>query len=591
MSGTGARGARPPRRAVVVLALAAATGCAGLPRSGPVVAGSRVQADPRLGLLQVVPKGPVDGAGPVEVVRGFLLAAAAGAAEKAVAREFLSVPARRTWRPDVSTTVLGEDPAVELTDGPHPDGTASVRVSAPALADVDAGGRYAQRPPGARLERTLHLVREDGCWRVDVPGDGLLLTQLDAARSLRPFPVHFATTAGAAQLVGDVRWFAYDSSTATRVVTELLAGPSAWLAPAVRSGAPAGTGLRTGTVPLSGAVAVVDLTAPALRTTPEQRALLLAQLRAGLTRLPGVEEVAVRVEGAELTREAGPSPLGDPPGAPPVPDPRLVLAGPAGPSRWAAGAVRPVQGLSAPGAAAGVEHPAAAGDGSCWAWLVRGGATLVVQRSAAGGAGPAVSLGAGSVAGAAQGFAPPSIDRHGWVWAVPSAPGAAPAVLPSADPRTAPSAVEPPAGGLGGRVVRARASREGARLLVLAEDGEGVVRVRVHAVVRGADGRPARLGAPSPELVPGAGRVLDASWLGQDRVAVLVRPAGEDPVVLLVQVLGPSRRLAPVPGAESVAAGASEHDLVVGTADGRLLVRSGAGWSPLAPGRHPSYPG
>ncbi|MCI2237888.1 GerMN domain-containing protein, partial [Kineococcus sp. TRM81007] len=341
-------GARLPRRAVVALALAAATGCAGLPRSGPVVAGARVQQDPRLGLLQVVPRGPVDGAGPVDVVRGFLLAAAAGPAGEPVAREFLSAGARRTWRPDVSTTVLQGVPLVEAVEDAGADGTAAVRVSATALADIDAGGRYALRPPGDVLQRTVRLVRRDGVWLVDVPGDGLLVTQVDASRSLRPFPVHFAT-ADAAQLVGDVRWFAYGSSTATRVVTELLAGPSAWLAPAVRSGAPPGTRLRTGTVPVSGGTAVVDLTAPVLRAAPEERGVLLAQLRAGLGRLPGVEEVVVRVDGAELTREAGPSPVLDPPVALPVPDPRLVLAAPGGVSRWGAGAAHPVPGLAAAG--------------------------------------------------------------------------------------------------------------------------------------------------------------------------------------------------------------------------------------------------
>ncbi|WP_432482161.1 LpqB family beta-propeller domain-containing protein [Kineococcus esterisolvens] len=584
MSGPGAGGgARPPRRSVLVLALAAATGCAGLPRSGPVVAGSRVQDDPRLGLLQVVPEGPADGAGPVEAVRGFLLAAAAGPAGEAVAREFLSVAARRTWRPGVSTTVLGETPRVEPAGGPQPDGTTSVLVSAPAVADVDAGGRYVQRPPGGSVQRTLRLVREEGRWCVDVPGDGLLMTLVEASRSLRAFPVHFAT-ADAAQLVGDVRWFPYDSSTATRVVTELLAGPSGWLAPAVFSGAPRGTRLRTGTVPLSGAAAVVDLTAPALRTTPRQRGVLLAQLRAGLTRLPGVEEVVVRVDGADLTREQGPSPAADPPLVLPVPDPRLVLAGPSGISRWGAGAVQPVEGLSAGG-----EHPAAAVDGSCYAWLAQGGRALHVQRP---GTASPVALDAAAVPGGAAVFAPPSVDRHGWVWAAPAASGASPAVLPAADPGAAPALVRQPDAGLGGRPVRVRVSRDGARLLVVTEDVDGGTRVRVHAVVRVPGGRPVRLGAASPELAPGSGPVLDASWLGDDRVVLLVRPAaGRDPVVLLSQVFGPFQQLAPVAGAESVAAGAGDRDVVVGTADGRLLVRSGAGWAPLAPGRHPSYPG
>ncbi|NAZ88624.1 hypothetical protein GTR00_21395, partial [Kineococcus sp. T90] len=291
-------------------------------------------------------------------------------------------------------------------------GGAAVVVSGEVVAEIDAAGRYAQRPAGTALQRTLRLVRVEGEWRVDVPGDGRLLTQVDASRSLRPFPVHFATL-DTAQLVGDVRWFTYDSSTATRVVTELLAGASPWLAPAVLSGAPAGTRLRTGTVPVADGAATVDLTAPALRATPERRAVLLAQLRAGLTRLPGVEDVVVRVGGAELTRGSS-SPAADPPVALPVPDARLVLAGPAGVARWDRTSVQPAPGAA--GAAAGARHPAVAADGSCTAWLAEEGRVLRVQpaREAA-----PVSLDAGGSV-----LAPPSVDRHGWVWLVPSAPQA-----------------------------------------------------------------------------------------------------------------------------------------------------------------------
>ncbi|WP_432572818.1 LpqB family beta-propeller domain-containing protein [Kineococcus sp. SYSU DK005] len=569
----------PPRRAVVALALAAVSGCAGLPRSGPVVAGSRVQDDPRLGLVRVVPQGPVPGAAPEEVVHGFLLAAATGGGEQAVAREFLSPGARRTWRPDASTTLLRAVPRVRAA-GPPAAGTAAVVVSGDVVAEIDAGGRYSQRPAGTALQRTLRLVRVEGEWRVDVPGDGRLLTQVDASRSLRPFPVCFATV-DAAQLVADVRWFAYDSSTATRAVTELLAGPSPWLAPAVLTGAPPGTRLRTGTVPVADGTATVDLTAPALRAAPERRAVLLAQLRAGLTRLPGVEDVVVRVDGAELTRGSSP-PVPDPPLVLPVTDVRLVLVGPSGVARWDRSSVQPVPGAA--GAAAGARHPAVAPDGSCTAWLVDEGRTLRVQ---AGREAEPVAVDAGGAV-----LAPPSIDRHGWVWVVPTTAGAAPAVVRAQDPAGGRSAVEPPAEGLGGRVLRARPSRDGARLLLVRQETGGAVHVQVRGVVRGAAGRPLRLAGASPELVPGAGEVLDASWLGDDRVVVLVRPGpGQDPVPLVSQLSGPAQRLAPVPGAESVACGWNDREVVVGTSAGRLLTRSGATWSPVLDGRDPAYPG
>ncbi|WP_432565062.1 LpqB family beta-propeller domain-containing protein [Kineococcus sp. SYSU DK003] len=559
---------------VVVLA-----GCGGVPRSSEVVSGSRLGNDPRIGLLQVIPDGPVRGAAAVDVVRGFLLAAASFEGDHAVAREFLTAGAAQDWRPDVATTIVAATPDLALVSQDRTE--AVVAVSATATATIDSSGHYVEQPAGTTAARQVRLEREDGQWRLADPGDGVVLSRLDASRTLRSFPVHFVTSGPAPQLVGDVRWFGYDRSTATRIVRALLEGPSPWLAPAVVSGAPAGTRLRVGTVPVAAGTATVDLTDAALDADPAERALLVAQLRASLGGLPGVTDVEVTVDGADLSRDD--SQGADLPRSTRPADARLVVLGPQGLSRWDRSELRPVTGTG-PGLELGgtATHPAAAPGLTAYAVLTDGGRVARVQ--APGGAlEPAVS-GRGPLV-------PPSIDRFGWLWTAPAAAGSAPIVVPASAPATPAAEVDPPADGLGGTLLQARVSHDGTRLLVVVRDDAGVFHVRAHGIVRDADGRPLRLAAGTADLVPGAGEVLDLAWLADDRFVLLLRDATGAGVPVLGQVAGPATRLPAVPGAVSVAGGWTDRDVVVGTADGRLLTRSGADWIVVADGRDPAYPG
>jgi hypothetical protein len=569
---------RPGRASSLVLALLLA-GCGGVPRSSDVVSGQRIEADPRVGLLQVIPDGPAEDAAAVDVVRGFLLAAASSEEDHAVAREFLDAAAAQAWRPDAATTIVSTSPDLSLLR--QTGDTAVVVVTASVQAQIDAGGRYTEQPPGTTFSRSLDLVREEGQWRVADPGDGVVITALDASRTLRPFPVHFATSGPSPQLVGDVRWFGYDSSTATRIVRALLAGPSPWLAPGVDSGAPNGTELRVGTVPVAAGTATVDLSDAALDADPAQRGLLLSQLRASLGGLPGVGDVEVTVDGAELTRPSGTADA-DLPRSSVAADGRLVVLGPEGLSRYDRSGLRPVAGTG-PGLelAGGASHPAVAADGSAFAVLTDSGRVARVQR--AGGELQTAVSGQGELV-------PPAIDRFGWLWTASTTAGSPPLVVPTSAPETPAEPVEAPAEGLGS-LQQVRVSRDGARLLVVSRDAAGGVHVRVHGIVRDAAGRPLRLGAGTADLVPGAGEVLDAAWLVDDDLVVLTRRAGGDPVPVLAEVSGPSTRLPPVPGAVTIAGGWTARDLVVGTADGHLLSRSGAAWITVADGRDPSYPG
>ncbi|PRY12458.1 LpqB family beta-propeller domain-containing protein [Kineococcus rhizosphaerae] len=582
-AGGGSRRRRWAALGLVVLL----AGCGGVPRSGDVVSGSRVVDDPRIGLLQVIPDGPTRGAVPIDVVRGFLLAAASSQDDHAVAREFLTSAAAQTWRADASTTVVAAAPDLALVRQNATE--AVVAVSATTTAVIDAAGHYVEQPPGTTTSRQLRLALQDGQWRVVDPGDGTTITSLDASRTLRPFPVYFVTGGPDPQLVGDVRWFGYDDrSTATRIVRALLEGASPWLAPGVVSGAPRGTQLRVGTVPVASGTATVDLSDAAKEADPEQRRLLLAQLRASLTSLPGVADVTVTVDGAEFSRadaQGAASGAGDAdlPRATLPGDSRLVVLGPQGLSRWDRRQVQPVAGTG-PGleSTGPASRPAAAPDADAYAVLTDEGRVVRVQ--APGGPLQTAVSGRGPLVG-------PSIDRFGWVWTAPTAAGQSPVVVPVAAPETPASTVSAPADGLGGQLVDARVSRDGARLLVVVRDAAGAVHVRVHGIVRDVNGKPLRLGPATADLAPGAGDVLDAAWLVDDQFVLLARDGAGQTFPVLAEVSGGSSRLPPVAGGVSVAGGWTDRDVVVGTADGKLLVRSGADWIAVADGRDPAYPG
>ncbi|MFB9376606.1 LpqB family beta-propeller domain-containing protein [Kineococcus gynurae] len=577
-------GGRASRRSVL-LALAAGGvglgGCGGLPGSGDVVSGARLADDPRIGLLQVIPTGPVRGASPEEIVRGFLLAAGAGQDEHPVARRFLTPRAVDTWRPDAGAVLVLGQPAIAALDASASPADADswvVQVSAEQQAALDADGHYAARAPGTGWSAQVLLRRERDEWRIDEVFDGVLLTEIDASRTLRSFPVWFGAQ-DLSQLVADLRWFSYGSDTATRLVTELLDGATSWFAPAVATGAPPGTRLRLGTVPVTGGTATVELTDEALQASPEQRGLLLSQLRATLSTLPGVSQVAVTVGGTDLTRAS--SDELDIPRSRAATDARLVLLGPSGLSRWDRTAVRAVTGVTLGTAAEGSTHPAVSPQGGPFAVLAGGDTLLRLQRP-----GGPVS----TVLRSSAPLTPPSMDRLGWVWTVQRTSRVTPLVVP-ADAATAAENVALDED-FDGSVLRFAVARDGARAAVVTRTPSGRPGVRAYGVDRDAAGRPRRLTGPSDELLPGAAEVVDLAWLLDDSVVLLARDEpGKDLAPVVVPLGGAPRWLPAAPGAVSVAAGWSERDIVIGTAEGTLLTRSGASWVVAAEGTDPAYPG
>ena len=586
---------------LVVTALA---GCASIPHTGPVVPGRPVGDDPRDGVFLVIPEGPVEGVGPDQIVAGFLHAAAGFADDHRVARSFLSMSRRLTWRPDTSIVVYpgerAQTPILTTLDGKaigHRPVTpemldsatsASVTVRVPVEARIDAAGRYSIAAPGETATAKFGLIRQDGEWRISVLSDGILITATDFAVTFRPFPVYFPDPSGDF-LVPDVHWFPGNREVPTALVRALLDGPSPWLDGAVTTGAPSGTEMAVAAVLVSGDVATVDLTERVRSATTRQRQLLLAQLDATLGQLRTITTVRITAQrlpfdipGSGTSGDGGPPDRMPRVQTDPQVDSRPVVLDAAGRiARLVGRELEPVNGVRGLNVA-GATHPAVAADSSAYAVLGPGRASVLLQL-------PGTAAAATVIRG--TNLTPPSFDPRGWVWSAPQADtGTVVAARQDAPAR------EVAAPWLAGyQVVSLRASRDDARVLIAAHRG-GRAAVFVSGVVRDNTGRPVSLNEPL-KLTPDLVGVADAAWVDQVHVVVLGRrmpaagsgvPGGVRPWI--IHIGGRMTEMSPAPGALTIAAGKGDETLVAGTAAG-TLVRVGARWELVAGARWPAYAG
>lgn len=563
-----------PRRVLgalaLLLALAVALGaCAGLPQSGPVTsADTELPAGSEVSLF--VP-GPSPGAEPEEIVRGFLDAVTAGFGDDfGVAREFLAGPAVEDWRPGESTQIhVSSAPRVERT------ATGAVEVSVDAVATVDERGRYIQAPVDAVFDAEMSLARNAaGEWRiVDLP-NGILLPEASFSLAYDSTYLHFLTPDDQ-YFVLETRWFPRENL-ATAATNALLAGPSEWLEPGVRTAAPSGTRLRVDSVPVgTDGVATVDLTSAVLEAEVSDRALLRAQIEATLATAGDVREV--RLEVGQQAFDTGSSlpelsvyPYSTPSSWLAIADGELMQVS-EGEATTHPGADLLGDELSSPATGYGEDPPSV---------VIDGGDNLVTVPD---------FQSPPSVLVEGRDLLAPSIDRFGWIWTITQEEDQDPQMIAiqATGERvdiTAPWLAE-------GDVLALRISRDGSRAGLIREvAGEAVV--EVVAVQRDAEGRPSQLADP----VAVAQRLEDPSdlaWVGPTTLAVLATSDLEPSRAVHTVPLGaPHLALPVVEGAARITAGRGDTSLLVTTEDGTIFERNGATWRAAHVGlEDPALPG
>lgn len=211
---------------VIATSLAA---CAQLPTSGEVTKAPEVVASSG-SLAQRAPE-PVKGATPLQIVRGFLQACAAGSYDNYVgARKFLTGKASNTWKPEEGIAVLDQDEGLQLKEDLGKE-TQLVLGSSALVMKVDSSGvgRVTEEPIDIKFQ--MQKVGEE--WRIANLPDGAFLTKNEFNNSFTRWPVYFLSLDGHS-LVSDPRWVARSRMT-EQLTKYLLAGPSPSLTGTVES--------------------------------------------------------------------------------------------------------------------------------------------------------------------------------------------------------------------------------------------------------------------------------------------------------------------------------------------------------------------
>ncbi|MPT15116.1 MAG: hypothetical protein E2601_09455 [Microbacterium sp.] len=547
--------------AVVALLLPA---CAGLPTSGDVAVGLELGESPDDVDVLPVASGPIAGAGPEEIVEGFLEAGITTSDNWATAREFLAPSLQRSWRPSAGVSIDAGAEARTLTSNVADDQVedadeAEVQVLLELLASVDDSGAYSGAPGDSSIPFAL-ARDEDGEWRITQAPDGVVIDEARFPNVFEGYSLQWFD-AGWSRLVPDIRWFPRRQSPATTVTQALVAGtPAEWLDPAVQTAFPADVQLAQDAVLITAQVAEVSLTRPAAGLDRTTLARMRTQLQATL-RAAGVNVTQVRfsVDGRAL--DAGVVELAD---STPEPGTLVLKDGVfgriVGDEIASIPAISPqIQSVSQP-----IEAIDVAADDASAALQLDDGHVYLVGKSSR------------DELDARPGLVQPSLDPYGYVWSVPAgAPQAVQAVGPDVVAHKVAGAW-PSASSISDL----RVAADGARVAAVIVVG-GQRWLAVASVVRDGSGVPTDLGEMRPLL-----QLTEAStglaWLGPDRLAVLTDSS--TPRLLVQPVGGPGSAETAPSDAASVAGARTPAGVRILDADGQLFAHAGSAWREVAEG-------
>jgi hypothetical protein len=563
---------------VAAVSMTWVAGCAEIPTAGPVERGDQIQGTDDDPPVRVLPRGPIPGQSPVEVVKGFIDASASFENDHEVARKFLTPRADATWNPETGVTVIDDNPRRTLkADG------GQVTLFAEQTASITSGGAFIPRG-GVPITRSFHLKKEGDSWQISKVPQGLILDRIEVSLSYRAFDIFFMNPENSFLVPDPVYLPVEQSGSATSLVQALLDGPTSWLRPAVETLIPADTELVVESVPVENGIAKVDLSAEFLDAPPATLELAAAQITSTLL------ELSSSVTGVEISVEGSPLQL--------PPEPSVFTADtwdryetdaltPAlGPIFVRDGAVRrlqdgkpvPVQGALGRGGH-DVREPSQSWDGSTVTALNQSASRLLLTH-------PFVSAGVAHVENGRH-LLPATIDGDGRVWSL-DVGGKRPQlrVLDGNHWKTA--ELQAPSGD----IRSFRVSADGTRMaMVLRPDGEGVGsgQLLVGRVVQGAD----RLRVEAFRRIElSLSKVRHASWVDSTTLAVIGTSSGQAVGPLLINI---NRTVTPL-STDALAhfttvVGAPGLPLMADASQHEIWESNGTGWNKLTRGSDPAYPG
>lgn len=275
----------------LVLALLLA-GCVTLPTTGSVQTRPGPDQGEQDEPFDYRPDRPVAGAGPLDVVAGFLLAMQAWPLSTAVATEFLTTEATNTWVPARRTVVYGTESAL-ATGG-------AVSLSLTDTVQLDGRGTWlGSARPGRAMEYPLKVVKERGEWRISNPPNALLVPRSHFDTRYRQYLLYFFDKS-AQVLVPEPVHLPRGEQTANLLVRGLLRGPDQDLLGATRTFLPARTQLDLPVLVSEDGTAELPLSDEVLALTGPPLEHALAQLAWTLRQVTGIETMQITVDGSPL---------------------------------------------------------------------------------------------------------------------------------------------------------------------------------------------------------------------------------------------------------------------------------------------------
>lgn len=552
------------------------SGCAAIPSGGESGA-IDVEERPERVQSEIEPEGPVEGADPNSIVRGFLAAGAGYSDDFGVARSFLTDDFANEWDPQSNVVIMPTGDDFDTVTAEVSSDQQSISMTVPVDASLDGQRVYREERRGSEADRDFSLRQVNGEWRISSAPQGLVLTAASFTTVYDSYPLYFYTP-GFDHLVADPRWFVRSPAAATEVMTELLGGPADHLGGSVISALPDGAQLEPRSVTVSGGIAQVGLDETAQGLDEETNSRILGQVSATLRGLSSTNAIEVTTPAGSLSAPPGDSaPVGVRIDARPV----LIADGTL--ARLDETRVDPIPDM--PELGDDPTDPAVSIDDSTYAYLADGGQEL--HRILPDGGGDGVIL------TDEDGLTGPSFDRYGSIWTASREQGDSgrvSVILESGD------TVDVSVQWLANRAVESlRVSRDGTQLAVLSRNGSGAPRIDVIGINRAPDGTPTGV-VPSAPLRVGAGfdRIVDLSWAGSAQLAVLATDdPSETPQPYLAPVSGPAQSLGDVKGGSSITASSDARSIRVSTEDGELFSFGADNWQKVVDlvVHDPAYPG
>ncbi|MFJ5263477.1 LpqB family beta-propeller domain-containing protein [Streptomyces sp. NPDC088387] len=552
---------------------------------------------------------PREDAAPPDIVQGFLEALTSDDPHYETAKLYLTKAAASEWDPEASTTVLADGPATTADPaGGREDGTDySFTLTGDRIALVDSQQSYA--PAVGDYARQVHLTKDQktGQWRIDGLPPGVVMGQSDFQRNYTSVNKYYFASNAAAEsgtqpaAVADPVYVRRRVDPMTQMVNSLLAGPTTWLDPVVRSSFPSGTELAKGvtslttddqnklTVPLNAKAAQVGLT-----KCNEMAAQLLFTLR---TLTPAVDRVELQASNRQLcvlNEESAETVAAR--GSAERPDYLYFLDGEHRLVRIAGGSKEtsadPVPGPLGTGGRA-LRSVAVSRDESTAAGVGIDGKGLYIGSMVSDDPlGEPVVVSQGKTED--DRLTTPSWDTHGDLWVADRDPGH-PRLLLFQNGEGEPIEVGTP--GLDGRIDSLKVAADGVRIALVVEKGnrQSLLVGRIERDDKAGE-QPVVTVREMRSATPKLSQITTMSWAGDSRLVVVGREQEGVQQMSYVQVDGSVPEV-PAPdaltGVKEIAASEDERlPLVAYSEDGIVRMATGGQWQKVVKeGTSPVYPG